>query len=97
MENGIKLKNWVVTNAKWLIVMTIIIISNYFILANKVENNVRDIEVNTTSIKNINTELKIIQSKGLVSKDLAKEIKYNLRAVAEKLGLTYIEDLDKMK
>ena len=97
MENGIKVKNWLVANAKWLAVMTIIIISNYFIMANKVENNTINIETNADRIENIKIELAIIQKKGLVSKDLAKEIKYNLRAVAEKLGLTYIEDLDKMK
>jgi len=96
MENKINTKNWFISNIKWLIAMTIIIFSNYFILANKVESNTKEIKHNTTSIVSIQIKLDDLLKKGLVSKDLAKEIKFNLKRFMEAQGIQYIEDTDKV-
>ncbi len=97
MENGLKLKNWFVLNIKWIIVIIVIGISNYFILEAKVGDNKKEIVRNSIAIEKNTFELEKMDKTYTINKSLAKEIKFNLKRLMEKNGLEYIEDVDKMR
>lgn len=83
-------KLWIANNVKWIITIVVIGISNYFILANKIEantqlinNKVNKIEAQTMIQAEIQKELKNVFSN--VDGEVLKEAVRNLRHEVDRL------------
>ena len=60
-----------------------------------IERSNEKIEINTAGIKSMNAIIKEMSQFSVADHELAKEIKFNLKALMKKNGLIYIEDTDK--
>jgi len=98
-----QVNNWIGNNIKWILTLVVLSVSNYFLLANKIDSNVRGVMENANQIsliKNqeisrLSVEITRLESKDSDKNDIMKEMKFNLKRLMESQGIKYIEDTNK--
>lgn len=90
----VQVKTWIADNIKWIITLTVIGLSNYFILVNKIGDTSRKLDDTVVRVNNLevwkeeNNKTQIIRDQ--LNNKQVHEIQLNLKSLMEKNGLKYL-------
>jgi predicted negative regulator of RcsB-dependent stress response len=91
---ALSVKTWVADNIKWIMTLTVIGLSNYFILANQISNTSQKLEETSIRVDKIEVWKEENMKEQIIRQNLSNkqvhEIQLNLKSLMEKNGLKYL-------
>ena len=91
---ALSVKTWVADNIKWIMTLTVIGLSNYFILANQISNTSQKLEETSIRVDKIEIWKEENMKEQIIRQNLSNkqvhEIQLNLKSLMEKNGLKYL-------
>ena len=90
----VNIKTWIADNIKWIMTLTVIALSNYFILANQIANTTVKVEETVLRVDKIELwkeeNMKNQMLREQLNNKQIHEIQLNLKSLMEKNGLRYL-------
>jgi len=90
----VNIKTWIAENIKWIMTLTVIALSNYFILANQIANTTVKVEETVLRVDKIELwkeeNMKNQMLREQLNNKQIHEIQLNLKSLMEKNGLRYL-------
>jgi predicted negative regulator of RcsB-dependent stress response len=91
---ALSVKTWIADNVKWIITLTVIGLSNYFILANQIANTSDKVKETSLRVDKIEIWKEENMKEQIIRQNLSNkqvhEIQLNLKSLMEKNGLKYL-------
>jgi hypothetical protein len=89
-----QVKTWIADNIKWIITLTVIGLSNYFILANQIGDTSQKLDDTVQRVNNLEVwkeeNYKSQVTREQLNNKQIYEIQLNLKSLMEKNGLEYL-------